>query len=78
MLKTGAPKMLIYTLTKNAACKVYDMLSKSVHSSQCVSMYHASLTPATKTHMHSEFQKNGTLRCLVSTIAFGMVGHLKL
>ena len=49
MLKTGAPKMLIYTLTKNAACKVYELLSKSVHNKQCVGMYHASLSPATKT-----------------------------
>lgn len=73
MLKAGAPKILVYTLTKNAACKVYEMLSKSVHNKQCVGMYHASLTPATKMHIHAEFQKNGTLHCLVSTIAFGMV-----
>ena len=72
MLKAGAPKTIIYTLTKNSACKVYEMLRKSVHNSHCVSMYHASLTPATKAHVHSEFQK-GTLRCLVSTVAFGMV-----
>lgn len=75
MLKSSGPKMIIYTLTKNAACKVYEMLSKSVHSKQCVGMYHASLTPATKTHIYEEFQKNGTLRCLVSTIAFGMVSQ---
>ena len=75
MLKTGAPKMLIYTLTKNAACKVYELLSKSVHNKQCVGMYHASLSPATKAYMHTEFQKNGTLRCLISTIAFGMVSQ---
>ena len=55
MLKTGAPKMLIYTLTKNAACKVYELLSKSVHNKQCVGMYHASLSPATKAYMHTEF-----------------------
>lgn len=78
MLKIGAPKILIYTLTKNSACKVYEMLSKSVHSTQCVTMYHASLTPATKRHIHSEFQKDGALRCLVSTIAFGMVCMLHL
>lgn len=79
MLKTPAPpKMLIYTLTKNTACKVYEILYKSVNNSKCVSMYHASLTPATKAHIHSEFQKDGTLQCLVSTIAFGMVSSAVL
>jgi superfamily II DNA helicase RecQ len=59
MLKTGAPKMLIYTLTKNAACKVYEMLSKSVHDKECIGMYHASLTSATKAHIHMEFREMG-------------------
>lgn len=71
MLKTRAPKILVYTLTKNVTCKVYDVLSKAIQNKHCVSMYHASLTPATKSHIHMAFQ-SGTLRCLVSTIAFGM------
>ncbi len=75
MLKTRAPKILVYTLTKNVTCKVYDVLSKAIQNKHCVSMYHASLTPATKSHIHMAFQ-SGTLRCLVSTIAFGMVGQL--
>ena len=69
----GAPKMLVYTQTKNAACKVYEMLSKSVQNKEYVNMYHASLTPATRTYIHNTFKQNGSLRCLVSTVAFRMV-----
>ena len=75
MLKlAGAPKIIIYTLTKNNACKVHKILSRAVNST-CVRVFHGSFTQATKNHIHSEFQKDGAVRCLVSTIAFGMVGN---
>ena len=74
MLQAGATKMLVYAQTKNAACKVYEMLSKSVQNKRSVSMYHASLTPATKKQLHADFRHDsGDLQCLVTTVAFGMV-----
>ena len=36
-------------------------------------MYHASLTHETKAHCQREFSENGSVRCLVATVAFGMV-----
>ena len=36
-------------------------------------MYHASLTGETKSHCQREFMKDGSIRCLVATVAFGMV-----
>ena len=62
------PKTLIFTKTKNAACKLFCFLS--VLLSGCVSMYHASLTGETKSHCQREFMKDGSL---VATVAFGMV-----
>ena len=74
ILGAGAcPKTIVYTLTKNTACKVYDMLSQAARES--LGLYHASLTKETKCQTHEKF-KNGSIRCLVSTIAFGMVSQL--
>ena len=36
-------------------------------------VYHASLTGETKSHCQSEFMKDGSIRCLVAMVAFGMV-----
>ena len=42
--------------------------------SQIVSMFHASLTDETKKSIYSKFTSStSTLRCLISSIAFGMV-----
>ena len=74
MLGAGAcPKTIVYTLTKNRTCKVYEALSKVAREK--VGLYHASLTKETKSQTHAGF-KNGTIQCLVSTIAFGMVSQL--
>ena len=74
-LKTGkpesTPKTLIFCQTKEAVVKVYRLLLHSAKSRESVSMFHASLTKTTK----QEFQSSSSaLRCLVATVAFGMVG----
>lgn len=51
-------------------CHVYQFL-KSASKTQ-VTMYHASLSNETKEAVYSKFVA-GSLSCVVSTIAFGMV-----
>ena len=68
------PKMMIYTQTKDVTCKVFSYLRKSAPQKHWIGMYHASLTEKTKVFMQRQFQNNESqLRCLVATIAFGMV-----
>ena len=78
-LKTGkpesSPKTLIFCQTKEAVVKVYRLLLHSAKSRESVSMFHASLTKTTKQAIQQEFQSpSSALRCLVATVAFGMVG----
>ena len=40
------------------------------------SMYHASLTHSTKSQIEDLFWRKTDLRCLVATVAFGMVQYL--
>lgn len=70
------PKTIIFVQTKNMTCKLYSFLRKSTVNKKSVNMYHASLTAATKTELYNSFCGNGPIRCLVSTIAFGMVQSL--
>ena len=67
------PKILIFVRTKNDACKVYGVLNTAAYCSKYVGMYHASLTSQTKLIIRTDFQGNTQLRCLVATVAFGMV-----
>ena len=41
-------------------------------------MYHASLTSETKSYCQHEFAKEGSIRCLVATVAFGMVSIITI
>lgn len=66
------PKTIIFCGTKNNCSKVYCHLVKAANKS-AVSMYHSSLTKATKTKIHDDFKSGTQLRCLAATIAFGMV-----
>lgn len=69
------PKTLIFVATKEAAVKVYKLLHHSAKCKASVSMFHASLTQGTKTHIVGQFQSSSSrLRILVATVAFGMVG----
>ena len=63
----------MFTQTKNIAYKVYGYLIQAAKDRQYVSMYHASLTEHTKNYLQSAFKGDNKLRCLVATIAFGMV-----
>ena len=63
--------MIIFCQSKEAAVKVYRFLSGSAYRKESVSMFHASLTQNTK---QERFQSSTcTFRCLVATVAFGMV-----
>lgn len=71
------PKTLIFCKHKRTVCDVLFHLRRAVKSSEFVTMYHASLSEETKQHVFSVFSSaHSQLRCLVSTIAFGMVGFL--
>lgn len=76
MLKEGPlshiPKTIVFCKTKNICSKVYCCLSKTARDKSSVSMYHASLTQATKAQVHENFKSGSQLRCLAATIAFGM------
>ena len=68
------PKTVIFCKTKNAAAKVYLFLHKAASSQDAVSLYHASLTEETKTHIYTMFSSSeSVIRCLCATVAFGMV-----
>ena len=72
------PKMLIYVQTKNMAWKVHTVLQGEAAKRCYVGVYHANLTPHTKSAIYSQFKSAGSsLRCLVATVAFGMVCDLK-
>ena len=68
------PKTLIFCKTKTQCVKVYTLLrSMSAHKG-LVSMYHATLSEETKAFLYRHFSaRQSDLRCLVCTIAFGMV-----
>ena len=70
---SSIPKTLVFVRTKNDACKVYGILNKAACSDGYVGMYHASLTNETKENIRADFQGITKLRCLVATVAFGMV-----
>ena len=63
----------MYVPTKNTACKVYHFLRAASTNKQSVGMYHADLTQATKSSVYEEFTQSSVVRCLVATIAFGLV-----
>ena len=65
------PKTIVFATT-NVVCRCYAMLSKRAVQRKYVGMFHASMAPMTKATRVVDFT-NGTIRCLVSTVAFGMV-----
>ena len=70
------PKTIVFVTTKDAAVKVYRLLHHSIGGTGFVSMFHASLTEATKASIIADFQPvHSKLRILVATVAFGMVGR---
>ena len=66
----SVPKTIVFVQTKTMACKVFASLHRSAVGREHINMYHASL----KEYVRTEFAKSGSkLRCLVATVAFGMV-----
>lgn len=70
---TEVPKTIFFCRTKNDCSKVYYHLAKAAVCKRTVSMYHASLTQATKAQLYDDFKSGVRLLCLSATIAFGMV-----
>ena len=71
---TSFSKTLVFCKQKRTVCDVYFHLKHAVKSTKFVTMYHASLSSETRYHVSSVFSSvESQLRCLVSTIAFGMV-----
>ena len=67
------PKTILFTQTKDVACKIAHTLQLSA-AKNYVGVYHASLTQHTKRAIQDAFSSAGSsLRCLVATVAFGMV-----
>ena len=68
------PKTLIFCKTKMQCVNVYTMLCSISPHKGLVSMYHATLSEETKVFLYRQFSASQSdLRCLVCTIAFGMV-----
>ena len=68
------PKTVVFCQTKDKASRMHELLRSCAYQKSVVSMYHASLTQQTKSFIQQTFLSiNSQLRCLVATVAFGMV-----
>ena len=52
---------------------MYDQLKSVAKSDTRISVYHASLSDETKEHVYKFSHVGSELRCVVSTVTFGMV-----
>lgn len=69
------PKTIIFCQTKEITSKIYTYLS--CYQKDRIGMYHASLTKETRQHVYRLYCDPGSqLRCVIATIAFGMVNAL--
>ena len=70
------PKTLIFCKTKAQCVKIFNVLTAVSAYKSLVSMYHANLSGETKASLYNRFASvQSDLRCLVCTIAFGMVSN---
>ena len=67
------PKTLIFCKTKSQCVRVFNVITKICGSRRMISMYHASLSEETKQSLRVQITNILDMRCLVCTIAFGMV-----
>lgn len=68
------PKTLVFCKTKRQCVKIFSLFAQASKHKSLVSMYHATLSEETKTFLYCQFTATQSdLRCLVCTIAFGMV-----
>ena len=71
------PKTVILCQRKEAVSNIYKHLKKVAQVPHMVTMFHASLREETKKAVYTEFSSTTTtLRCLVATIAFGLVSTI--
>lgn len=64
---------LLFCQTKGVVVKVYLPLSQCTAFWHHISMYHASLSEATKLAIQHRYGHTNLLKCVVSTVAFGLV-----
>lgn len=68
------PKVILYVQTKDMSWRLYSHLLSEGVSRGTIDIYHASLTPETKSRVYREFRSSSSpLKCLIATVAFGMV-----
>ena len=73
------PKTVIFCRRKDMVAVLYKHLRSCSKIPDSVSMFHASLTDETKKSIYSTFtSSSSTLRCLISSIAFGMVSTVSI
>ena len=71
------PKILIYFGSKELVVKAYHFLQNKAHHKHYVGAYHASLSDETRHFVSNQFASSASeLRCVCSTIAFGIVSFL--
>ena len=72
------PKTIIFFNTKALVLRAYTYLRNQAYQKHYVGAYHSSLTDETKQFIsHSFSSSTAEMRCLCSTIAFGMVSSMK-
>lgn len=68
------PRCIIFCKRKEVVSNVFQFLRHCARKREFVAMYHASLTENTKKEIYDQFANPFShIRCLVATIAFGMV-----
>ena len=78
-LAESIPKTLVFTQTKDSAWKVFHVLQRAAVKNEYVGMYHADQAERTKLFIQRGFSNpHSDMRCLVATVAFGMVGVVLL
>ena len=71
---SSIPKTIIFCGTKELTVKAYRYLQGAALFPHYVGAYHADLTQHSKHFVLQQFMSSGSeMRCLCSTIAFGMV-----
>ena len=70
------PKTLVFCKTKAQCVNIYNLFIRVSTHKSIVTMYHATLSEETKEFIYHHFTAaESDLRCIVCTIAFGMVSY---
>ena len=75
---SSIPKTVIFFNTKALVLRAYIYLRNQAYYKHYVGAYHSSLTDETKQFISRSFSSStAEMRCLCSTIVFGMVSSMK-